>query len=119
MSIFEAVPKCEVCQVNPVIQKPDAIYSRCASCKDRFDQHGEPFIVYCRILSFDPGGKKIRLISQADLLHFWMMPIDPSHPREHVVKCPEYFSGFKWKTVAALIQGMEEMDYYLTEDNAI
>lgn len=57
MSIFNSIPKCEICHerdCKPVLQLDaegtmilTSYRNRCSYCELRYDGKGEPFIIYC------------------------------------------------------------------------
>ena len=104
MSVFEPAPICEICHQNTGQKIVGGYSSRCAYCKDRFDKTGEPFIVYCDIVSFACGDQKMSRLKMVHLLHFWMMD-------GVVVKAPYGFSGMMGMSLDDLCQSMREINY--------
>ncbi len=54
--IFEG-GTCEICQERPRVENR----KRCNYCKERFDDNGEPFLIYCQTYRYEQNHKAVVL----------------------------------------------------------
>lgn len=67
MSVFQPIPKCEICHER----EPRPERKRCDHCKDRYDDSGTAYIIYCEFYRYVAHNKD--RCSKKRIMHsFWV-----------------------------------------------